>query len=356
MSLEYYLGANTPEGFVSCFPGMTDHVSRLYIIKGGPGCGKSTAMKCIAAFCEEAGMEAERIWCSSDADSLDGIYLPRLDTMYVDGTAPHVVEPSCPGARDGIVDFGNCWDEDTLAFRREEIENAAADVSACYQRAYGFLRAAGVMAAMLRQDAEKHADPEQLQRRTARIGERCIPARHGQGRGRQIDIFLNALTPQGPSFLDSFSGYEVCILSDSYGLYPHVTGPVLEQALQAGFTVYAAHDPLFPHGAPLHLVIPELRFALLTDGGFFGCGEREHRRIHLDRMLDSGWGKPAAVRKRREYVICREALEGAMCALGEAKRMHDVLEALYRPAVDFSKVDRLTKQHCTMLLRRAREQ
>ena len=78
MAFEIYLGANTPKGFVSCFSSVTDTASRLYIIKGGPGCGKSTAMRRIAAFCEAEGMETERIRCSSDQDSLDGIRFPEL--------------------------------------------------------------------------------------------------------------------------------------------------------------------------------------------------------------------------------------------------------------------------------------
>ena len=355
MSFACFLGANTPNGFVSHFTGMTDRVSRLYIIKGGPGCGKSTAMKRIAGACEEAGMNVERIWCSSDTDSLDGILLPELDVMYVDGTAPHTLEPGCPGARDGILDFGAFWDERILTENRREIEAAAGAVSDCYRRAYHYLSAVGELTALRAGEAVRTADRERLFRRARRIAARYIPSRRGRTRGKRIDIFLSTLTPTGPLFLDSFSDWEVCELYDEDGIFPLVTEPVLEAALVSGFTVYAAYDPLLCSAGPRHLVIPALRFALLTSGGIFGCPAAGRRRVRLDRLTDNGALHAGSARRKQDDICCRSLLEGAMRSLEEAKRQHDRLESLYRPAVDFRAVDELTARHCDMLCRRFRE-
>ena len=350
MSFDYYLGANTPNGFVSYFEGMTDTVSRLYIIKGGPGCGKSTAMKRVAAMCETAGMAVQRIWCSSDAESLDGVYLPEIDTLYVDGTAPHVIEPKCPGARDGIVNFGDYWDMHALTARRAEIEAVSREVSRCYARMYAYLRAAGELAALYCREARRLAEPERLARRARRISTQNIPARRGAARGRRIDVFMNTLSPGGPVFLQNFADYTVCELHDGIGLYPPVTGEVMENALASGYTVYAAHDPLFPYDAPLHVVIPELRFALLTSGGTFGCPPTGRRRIRLDMMTDSGERKSDAVRRKSDMASYESFIRAAGDALGDAKHLHDDLEALYRPAVDFSAIDALLDRHCEDLL------
>lgn len=350
MSFDYYLGANTPNGFVSCFEGMTDTVSRLYIIKGGPGCGKSTAMKRIAAVCEAAGIAVQRIWCSSDAGSLDGVYLPETDTLYVDGTAPHVIEPKCPGARDGIINFGDYWDQQALTARRGEIERVSGEVSRCYERMYSYLRAAGALAELHGRNARLAADKARLARRARRISSQNIPVRRGAARGRQIDLFLNSLTPEGPAFLGDFTGYTICELHDGVGLYPLVTGEVMEHALTSGYTVYAAHDPLFPRDAPLHLVIPELRFTLLTSGGIFGCPATGHRRIRLDSMTDSGETKSAAIRRKNDHIYFNSFIRAACEALGDAKALHDELEALYRPAVDFTLIDALLDRHCEGIL------
>ena len=90
MNISYFLGANSYKGFVSKYDDLVNQpaIRRLYIIKGGAGCGKSTFMKTIAAAANEAGLDVERILCSGDPDSLDGIYIPQIGIAYVDGTAP----------------------------------------------------------------------------------------------------------------------------------------------------------------------------------------------------------------------------------------------------------------------------
>ena len=350
MSFDYYLGANTPNGFISCFEEMTNAVSRLYIIKGGPGCGKSTAMKRIAALCEAADVAVQRIWCSSDTKSLDGVYIPELDTLYVDGTAPHVIEPNCPGARDGILNFGDFWDSCALSAQRLEIERISREISQCYLRMYQYLSAAGALAKIYFQQVRQSVDLERISRRARRISAQQIPVRRGKNRGRQIPVYLNTLSPDGPVFLGVPEDYTICEVHDGYGLYSFVTGPVLEHALTSGYTVYAAHDPLFPNTAPLHLVIPELRFALLTSGGTFGCPPTGRRRIRLDMMTDGSESKPAAIRRKKDRFCYDQSIQAACEALTEAKLLHDELEGIYRPTVDFSRIDAFMDRHCEELL------
>ena len=87
--LRYFLGANTPAGFVSKFDGFYDCLDgwRVFILKGGPGTGKSTLMKKVA---EAVDCECEYIYCSSDPRSLDAVIFNDLKTAIADGTAPHV--------------------------------------------------------------------------------------------------------------------------------------------------------------------------------------------------------------------------------------------------------------------------
>ena len=93
--IQYFLGANAPGGFCSLYPELLppDAARAIYILKGGPGCGKSTLMKRVADRLEEAGLEAEYILCSGDPDSLDAVVFPRAGAAIVDGTAPHAAAP-----------------------------------------------------------------------------------------------------------------------------------------------------------------------------------------------------------------------------------------------------------------------
>ena len=73
-TVDFFLGATTPAGFKGYFeplrrePGM-----QMYLIKSGPGCGKSTLMKQLAQKAEQQGQSIERVHCASDPDSLDGV-------------------------------------------------------------------------------------------------------------------------------------------------------------------------------------------------------------------------------------------------------------------------------------------
>ena len=73
-SVDFFLGTTTPAGFKGYFeplrrePGM-----QMYLIKSGPGCGKSTLMKRLAVKAEQKGEPIQRIHCASDPDSLDGV-------------------------------------------------------------------------------------------------------------------------------------------------------------------------------------------------------------------------------------------------------------------------------------------
>ena len=76
-SIDFFLGATTPAGFKGYFeplrhePGM-----QMYLIKSGPGCGKSTLMKRLARAAEQRGELTQRIHCASDPGSTGPSWMP----------------------------------------------------------------------------------------------------------------------------------------------------------------------------------------------------------------------------------------------------------------------------------------
>ena len=99
--VRYFLGANSPAGFYSLYDELIDpaEAEGIYILKGGPGCGKSTLMRQVAQRAEDAGLRVEYIPCSGDPDSLDGVILPEKKVALVDGTAPHEAVTGGHGVR-----------------------------------------------------------------------------------------------------------------------------------------------------------------------------------------------------------------------------------------------------------------
>ena len=67
----FFLGANSEEGFFSLYDQLLGgRLDDLMILKGGPGCGKSTFMRRVGAAMERVGERIVYINCSGDPDSL----------------------------------------------------------------------------------------------------------------------------------------------------------------------------------------------------------------------------------------------------------------------------------------------
>ena len=141
---DFFVGANSGEGFRNLFPEMVDieDTYDLMVLKGGPGVGKNTFMREVARAMEAAGTSVERLWCSGDPDSLDGVVLPEIRCAVVDGTSPHVVEPQYPAAVDRYVDLGRFYDLTAAKADAEAVKTHTHAYKAAYVRAYHSLKAA----------------------------------------------------------------------------------------------------------------------------------------------------------------------------------------------------------------------
>ena len=143
-SVDFFLGATTPAGFKGYFeplrhePGM-----QMYLIKSGPGCGKSTLMKRLAQAAEQQGQPIEKIHCASDPDSLDGVVFLQKHAAILDATAPHVVEPDAPGADEIVVSLYHTIDAEKLAAHRDEVKALFARNAALRGRAARYIASAG---------------------------------------------------------------------------------------------------------------------------------------------------------------------------------------------------------------------
>src|SRR5699024_5830701 len=140
----WFLGANSAEGFRSLYEDFCrGEGDFLRIIKGGPGCGKSSFMRHIGEAAEKKGLEVEYILCSGDPDSLDGVYIPALRLGYADGTAPHILDPACFGAGGDYLNLGAFCDTARSRGEAARLEGLTAAYRAHYARAYSLLAAAG---------------------------------------------------------------------------------------------------------------------------------------------------------------------------------------------------------------------
>ena len=143
---KYFAAANTEKGFVSYYDEVYGNLEMTYIIKGGPGTGKSSFIRKIADDAENKGYPVEYFYCSSDPLSLDGIIIEPLKVAVIDGTLPHAYEPKFPGIKDRLINLGDNWDCGKLIERKDEICEKMSAKAMLYNNVYNYLAAAGRIA------------------------------------------------------------------------------------------------------------------------------------------------------------------------------------------------------------------
>ena len=200
MVTRFFLGANSRYGFYSLYDSFIDPAAGdfLWVIKGGPGCGKSSFMKKIGAAAETAGLPVEYIHCSGDPDSLDALWLPSLRTGYVDGTAPHVMEATYPAAASLYLDLGTYYDSSALTKKLDNIVELNRRYKLYYQRAYDCLAAAAETAAQGLPELWGSKEQEKIHKKVASVAAREF-SKPGSG-GQVSRRFLSALSCRGRVF------------------------------------------------------------------------------------------------------------------------------------------------------------
>ncbi|MCL2843209.1 MAG: hypothetical protein FWE28_07050 [Oscillospiraceae bacterium] len=350
----FFLGANAPTGFYSLYDQLADPVTdeRLYIVKGGSGCGKSSFMKAIAKGLTDAGLDVEHIHCSADPDSIDAIYIPAHKTAYVDGTAPHIIEPAYMAVFEQYLNLGRFYNAAALRPSKENVMNLVRTYKTLYSRAYDCIAAADnvmVEATDLVVDTSVIAA---IKKRTRGIISREIGKKRNNTPGRARRRFLTALTHRG--FVARFDTVQalaerVYHLDNHLGLAHHMLEDVAEAALGAGHDVFLCPSPLRPDMLE-HLIIPALSLAFVSSNNQTQYEGESYRHIRLDAMADGERLKSRKTRLRFSKKVAALLLAEAVSTLGEAKALHDRLERIYNPHVDFDGVYQLAEEHLKQLL------
>ncbi len=344
----YFASSNSARGFRNyygeCFSDA--HVDRLYIIKGGPGTGKSRFMHDVFRYARRHGYDGIEYACSSDPASLDGILLSRPDAPrigFVDGTAPHVWEPTAPGVREEIINLGALWDAARLSGVGETVRALGAQKSAAYARAYACLRAAGEMDEV----ADALVAPAVRDDRLTAMAERML--RHeprGDASRRPLPALRRAVTMSGRATLSTYEDMaaSLCVLDRAYGLGYRLSGHLSRLSRERGIEHLVSYDPVYPEKID-GLYYPASGLCILVGEATprEGCPTRKlslRRYADADRLREMR----AAV---RHTVSVRDTLEDdALHALAAAGKYHFELEKIYTAAMDFAAKEAFTERFC----------
>lgn len=356
-----YPGGITYRGFYSFYNYIIEPNARhIFVLKGGPGVGKSTFMKKIGQTMLEAGYDIEFHCCSSDNNSIDGLVIPELRIALLDGTAPHIVDPKYPGAVDEIINLGEYWNEELMIKSKEEIIACNLQISRFFQSAYFALRDAKNAMEEWEFYIELYQNWNEINKIYLKT-EKAIFKNYPQGKGKIRHLFAWAHTPQGKcQYIDS-------LLSGTQTLYTLQGQPgtgkstflsqIANRASTQGLSVEYYHNTLDPEKLDM-ILLPEIEVGLVINAEPYSYTPDFKGTIiplDFDKSLDplflQSW--------KSEIDSCRErvnlALERALGNSMNAKKTHDQLETYYIPAMDFNAIEEKRLEILQRILRTAGE-
>ncbi len=346
MEISYFLGANSKDGFTSLYTGFAAaDGDRLHIIKGGPGTGKSRFMKRIGAAAESAGMDVEYVPCSGDPDSLDGVYIPELKQGWVDGTAPHVREPRCFGADSDYVNLGQFCRLPLKQADRTEVFRLNQEYKGLYTRAYAYLKASAELRRAYLPESIEKTIKEAAKKRVCGTVRRCCGKKSGEA--HIVKRFLSAISCKGELKLGGEVN-KLCKLIYQLDDGMCLASPALEaaahEAISRGAEVILCPSPLCSEELDA-VLLPDASLALLR--GYWDVEEARH--IRLDALVPTQSQKQLRPELRAGRRLERECMAAALEKLRQAKELHDELEAVYRPYMDFDALTAFTDREISRI-------
>ena len=331
----YFAAANGYTGFRSYFDNILDSKSfkRIFVLKGGPGTGKSTLMKRVADFSASARLDCDTIFCSSDPDSLDGVIVHTKRGKYavIYGTPPHQRDAVIPGAVDNIINLGDNFDIALLESHRDEIFDLNEKKKIAYSEAYSYLRTASAINSKIGELIKKNFNYEKAEHIASTI------ASFATAKGLKPQIALKrAFCKHGYFTLDDFIPTDKNFrIAGQHGEEKEFLKILTNQSRQ-GYD-YISFDPLCEQ-TPDVIVAGDLSYVCTSDSVYeFNAQECLNKSISVEElsMFEEIHDSILSIARRH---------------FNEAALLHFQLEDIYRSSIDFSKNDNIINKIISYIL------
>ena len=336
-----FAGNNTAEGFFSYFEYLLkpEEAEHIYILKGGPGVGKNHFMKKFAEKMTDKNYSIEYIHCSSDNVSLDGILIPELKTLFVDGTAPHTINPVIPGAVDEIINLGSFLDVQKLNKHKTAIIQTNKAKSNKYISAYRYLKAAGIVHDEISSIYDLYVDVDKFNEMCEKAVTKLFAHSYCKSSGNIRKLFTESFTANGYiSHTERFfEDNEVWAVVDNDTNFSSVfLERILNEALKNGYTAECYYRPLNPKKLQ-HIYLPEKNLIIVT--AEIHMNEKYNQVFDIHSIMDSESIKTRISEIEKNLHLYDLLIKNALDKLSETKKLHDLLEVFYTDCMDFDGVN-----------------
>lgn len=343
MTKKYFLGANSKNGFYSLYKNFPGDKARLHIIKSGPGTGKSTFMRNIGKAAEAEGLDVEYLLCSGDPASLDGIYIPELESAWVDGTAPHITEPGCFQVDSDYVNLGAFFKQSFTEREESYVNRTLHDYRLLYSQAYAALRSAAEFREAYMPKLFSDSENSTIIKRVDGILNRYVGKSRKNGNAKYR--FLSAICCEGifrlPDEITTLCKH-IYAFDDKLNHASFALGYAAEAAIERGAEVIACPSPLEPEKLEA-LIFPAQELALISSRWDISGAWN----VRIDSLPDTSlYRKELREGRKTEDKL----MAWAFSKLKSAKELHDGLEAVYQKHMDFEALNEFTQEEIKKLL------
>ncbi len=347
MSKSFFAASNSADGFKNYFDKIFCVADKLYIVKGGPGTGKSTLMRCVSERAEAKGFEVENYFCSSDHTSLDGVLVKTGDGYMgvIDGTPPHLYAEKAPGAVEEIINTGLFWNSEYLSENRGIIRNLCLEKSQAYANAYLYLRVCGELRRIYNAHAVKSCTDEVLKR----IFEQVSDGTTGSEKNAGTPVLIDGIGMLGRWHFDTFEKIAERIYPISDCFAQRFFDYCIDRAKSFGVRIRICYNPIY-YGETDGIYFEENRTWVVRGGMSKSEKSKYSEKIIFTELSDD---LNLSRNEREECNHClsmsEECIRRAEVWFAKAGEHHFSLEEIYKSAMDFDALGKYVDEFCKRL-------
>ncbi len=339
--IKFFLGATTPQGFVSCYQQSynIDDYEYICIIKGG-AC-KQAFINHLASKLSPYDNQTEYIHSSQNPSCCDGLIFHTLRAAVFDGSAPHPLEPRYYDAFETILPLGEFCNTDHIRMHKTEIMQLTDSNTHLYERCVRFVNAAGSLLDDTYSLAYACTDENKIDsfcERTLSREIKQVQSRKAKERSR----FLSAITPEGILLFENTIRYyckQLYVIDDEFGAASNLILQRLKDgAMKRGYDVICCWCPFAPFQKLEHVFVPDLGLGFITSNHWHPIKFDDARTIHSRRFTSL---EALSVRKQRISFNKRatnELIDAAQNILKQSQELTDKLEKIYTQSLDHERL------------------
>lgn len=333
-NLKYFASSNSREGFKSYFDNIynPEKLERIYIIKGGPGTGKSSIIRKVGKTFENTE-KCEYFLCSSDPNSLDGLIINDKIAL-IDGTSPHVVEAKYAGVVEKVIDTARGVSND-IKSDEKEIKRITQKKRKCFLSAYSCLKAYGEIRDEQFNCVAEYIDYAKIDSAVKRFFKQNVEP--SKKYSKKIRL-LSGVTPMGCYNTHTFENQcQTCaLIVNARGEEDVILKEVMALAKEYSLCTHVSYDPIMPEKIN-GIYLPESSVCVVPhDRDYHGEVDYDkYKIINFERFIKVTDEKAKGKQKFLEKCSL-SLLDEATKRLKEAYEEHQILEGLYKQHMDYS--------------------